>query len=116
MLTYAERVAFEELHELSRKNIRYFDDEDGYGSEYITSYGVFSGASVWFFPSMMTAEYEMTISGYTFYHSNLCKFLVFKDGEECEINVAFSKGWLTEEDIAALCEIHTLVERIYYWR
>ena len=114
LLTDAERVAFEELHELSRENIRYFDDEDGYSKEYITSYGVFSGASVWFFPSMMTAEYEMTVSGYTFYHSNLCEILVFKDGEECEINVAFSKGWLTEEDIATLYEIHTLVERIYY--
>lgn len=115
LLTEAERTAFEESHNISRERIRYFDGEDGYASENITSYGVFNGVSVWFVPSQMQAEYEMTICGHRFFHASECRFYVIKDGEECELHVAYDRGWLTEEDIALLHEIHTLVERVYYW-
>ena len=92
-LTESERAAFEAAHPAESHEdfaLRYFDGEGGY------------------------AEYENTVCGYTFFFSSDCRILAVKDGEECEIDDAYSKGWLTEEDIAKLHEIHTLVLSIYY--
>ena len=116
-LTESERAAFEAAHPAESHEdfaLRYFDGEGGYAFEAWTSYGVFSGASVWFMPLMMQSEYENTVCGYTFFFSSDCRILAVKEGEECEIDDAYSKGWLTEEDIAKLHEIHTLVLSVYY--
>jgi hypothetical protein len=113
LLTESERTAFERLHEFGDTEFRYFDDENGYAFHYATSYGVFNGTSVWIIPNGFAEDYEITVFGYTFYYSSGCRIIAYKNGEECEINVAYKNGWLTEEDIAALYEIHTLVVNIY---
>ncbi|MBP5730571.1 MAG: hypothetical protein J6X19_05140 [Clostridia bacterium] len=116
-LTESERAAFEAAHPAESHEdfaLRYFDGEGGYAFKAWTSYGVFSGASVWFMPGVLQWEYENTVCGYTFFFSSDCRILAVKDGEECEIDDAYRKGWLTEEDIAKLHEIHTLVLSIYY--
>ena len=116
-LTESERAAFEAAHPAESHEdfaLRYFDGEGGYAFLSWTSYGVFSGTSVWLMPLMMQSEYENTVCGYTFFFSSDCRILAVKDGEECEIDDAYRKGWLTEEDIAKLHEIHTLVLSIYY--
>lgn len=113
LLTESERTAFERLHEFGDTEFRYFDDENGYAFHYATSYGVFNGTSVWIIPNGFAEDYEITVCGYTFYYSSGCRIIAYKNGEECEIKVAYKNGWLTEEDIAALYEIHTLVVNIY---
>ena len=116
-LTESERAAFEAAHpEESHEDfpLRYFDGDGGYAFGAWTSYGVFSGSSVWFMPGLLQYEYETTVCGYTFFFFCDCRFLVVKDGEECKIDDAYSKGWLTDEDIAKLHEIHTLVLSVYY--
>ena len=113
-LTESERAAFEAAHPAESFALRYFDGDGGYAFEAWTSYGVFSGASVWFMPGVLQWEYENTVCGYTFFFSSDCRILAVKDVEECEIDDAYSKGWLTEEDIAKLHEIHTLVLSVYY--
>ena len=113
LLTESERTAFERLHEFGDIEFRYFDDENGYAFHYATCYGVFNGTSVWIIPNGFAEDYEITVFGYTFYYSSGCRIIAYKNGEECEINVAYKNGWLTEEDIAALYEIHTLVVNIY---
>ena len=116
-LTESERAAFEAAHpEESHEDfaLRYFDGDGGYAFGAWTSYGVFSGASVWFMPGVLQWEYENTVCGYTFFFFSDCRILIVKDGEECEIDDAYSKGWLTDEDIAKLHEIHTLVLSVYY--
>ena len=112
-LSADERAEFELLY--PDVTVKYFDDPGGYpGGDYATCYGVFNGCSVWFIPSMFTAEHEEVIGGYYFYHHNECQLLVLKNGEACQLRVAFRDGLITEADLAVIHQIHTGVETVYY--
>ena len=93
----------------------YFDGPDGYVPDYSsTSYGKFSGCSVWVILGQAQVIDVQEVDGKKFIFSSSFNIFVEKYGEICDLKDAFEKGFLTNDDIAEIYEIHKEFVVQYY--
>ena len=80
-------------------------------------YGIFNGCAVIFFcPYQLRMEETKTIGKYDFFES--CRFDLYgcKDGIVYDLNNAYEKGLVTDEDIKTASERHEAAQEFYFSR
>ena len=85
-------------------------EKDYYELTFISRYrgrpylGTFNGAvvSTWFMDA--TVETRIEIAGYVMTFPTSGSIQVYKDGEICDITIAYEKGWLTDDNIKTISE------------
>ena len=92
------------------QSFKFFDDPDGYIPDFATSYGKFGKNSVWFIPGNLTMVDVKEVGGYKFIHSSSFAIKVFASGEILDLNDAYQKRVLTQQDIAELYSLHKQFE------
>lgn len=77
-------------------------------------YGTFSGCRVWMIQGQCCVNSIQEVAGYKFIHSSSFAINVEKNGTVYQLQEAYQRGYLSDEDVAELYRLHKEYEFKYH--